>query len=84
MRYLDSQTVEEMLEGKISKNPNRFEEANGIVFSVNNMDENVMNYLSMRGIEFHELVNGIYYTETVMSVVEFGNLDYILYTLKIA
>lgn len=84
MRNLDITAVEEMLKGRISKNPNRFEEANGIVFSVNEMTEEIEDYFRYRGIEIYKLVNGIYYTETIMSVGEFSNLDHLLHYKKIA
>jgi hypothetical protein len=84
MRNLDINIVEEMLEGKISKNLNRFECANGIVFSVNNMNDQVKEYFADRGIEHHELVSGIYYTETIMTAAEFSNLDHVMYTKKLA
>jgi hypothetical protein len=84
MKNLDITVVEEMLKGRISKNPNRFEEANGIVFSVNEMNEEIEDYFNYRGIEIYKLVNGIYYTETVMSTAEFSNLDYLLHYKQIA
>lgn len=84
MKNLEIKTVEEILKGKISNNPNRFEEANGIVFSVNNMNDELEAYFSSRGIEIHELCNGIFYTETVMSVSEFEQLDYILHIKQVA
>jgi hypothetical protein len=84
MKNLDLTTVEEMLKGRISKNPNRFEEANGIVFSVNEMTEEIEEYFNGHGVEFYKLVNGIYYTETVMSVGEFSNLNHLLHYKQIA
>lgn len=84
MQHLNLQVVEEILEGQISTNPHRFEAANGIVFSVNVMDEEVMDYLAGHGVEWYKLVSGIYYTETIMSIPEFEQLDYILYVLPVA
>ncbi|HWO74425.1 MULTISPECIES: hypothetical protein [Bacillus] len=84
MRHLDLKTIEEILRGKISTNPKRFECANGIVFSLNNRSGNALDYLSSRGIEIHELVKGIYYTETVMTVIEFEGLDCISHVIQIA
>lgn len=84
MRNLDITVVEEMLKGRISNNPNRFECANGIVFSVNEMNEEIEDYFNYRGVEIYKLVNGIYYTETVMSTAEFGNLDHLLHYKQIA
>lgn len=84
MQKLTLQTVEEILKGKISKNPNRFNCANGIVFSVNKMTDDIHSYFSERGIEINELVSGIYYTETVMSVAEFEQLDHVMNAKHIA
>jgi hypothetical protein len=84
MKNLDIKAVEEILKGRISKNPNRFEEANGIVFSVNNMTDELEEYFNGYGIEFYELCSGIYYTETIMTVSEFEQLDHILHTKKVA
>jgi hypothetical protein len=84
MKNLDIAVVEEMLKGRISKNPNRFEEANGIVFSVNEMTEEIEDYFNYRGIEIYKLVNGIYYTETIMSTGEFSNLDHLIHYKQIA
>jgi hypothetical protein len=84
MRHLDLKTIEEILRGKVSTNPKRFECANGIVFSLNNINDNVLDYLSSRGIEIHELDKGIYYTETVMTAMEFEGLDYISHVIQIA
>jgi hypothetical protein len=84
MKNLDLVTVEEMLKGRISKNPNRFEEANGIVFSVNEMTEEMEDYFYNRGIEFYTLVSGIYYTETILSATEFGSLDNVMDYKQIA
>jgi hypothetical protein len=78
MKNIDLVTVEEILKGRISKNPNRFEEANGIVFSVNEMSDEIEDDFLSRGVEIYKLVNGIYYTETVMSTGEFSNLDYVM------
>jgi hypothetical protein len=77
MKNLNITVVEELLEGKISNNPDRFDCANGIVFSVNEMNEDIADYFNCYGVEFHELVNGIYYTETIMTVSEFSDLKYI-------
>lgn len=84
MKHLNLEAVEEILEGKISKNPKRFECANGVVFTVNNMNEEVEEYFSSRGVEFYQLGNGIFYTETIMSISEFSQLDYILHTQRVA
>lgn len=78
-------TVEEILKGKISKNPNRFEEANGIVFTMNQKDsEEIYEYFNSRGVEYHDLKDGSFYTETIMSVVEFSNLKYVAKYHKVA
>jgi hypothetical protein len=84
MQHLTLEVVEKMLEGKISKNPNRFQEANGIVFYVGEMTDEAKSYFSARGVEFHHLNDGIYYTETVMSLPEFAQLDYVLQARQIA
>jgi hypothetical protein len=78
MKHVTIAVVEEMLQGKISNNPNRFEAANGVMFAVNKMTEEVASYFSAMGVEYHELVKDIFYTETVMSTAEFSQLDYVM------
>lgn len=84
MKNINLSVVEEILKGRISKNPNRFEEANGIVFSVNEITEEIEDYFYYRGIEIYKLVEGIYYTETILSAGEFSNLDYVMDYKQIA
>ncbi|MDH6674380.1 hypothetical protein M2277_005072 [Paenibacillus sp. LBL] len=84
MRHLTIEVIEEMLKGRISTNPNRFEEANGIVFSVNETTQEVLEYFESRGIELYELVKDIFYTETIMTVSEFENLKYVMHVKHIA
>jgi CRISPR/Cas system-associated endonuclease Cas3-HD len=84
MQHITIEVVEEILNGKISTNPSRFEEANGIVFSVHDMSEPMADYFRPRGVEFHELVSGIYYTETVMSFAEFVQLAPIMHAKQVA
>ncbi|MGG3471501.1 hypothetical protein ABES02_29055 [Neobacillus pocheonensis] len=79
--YKYSDKVKKVL---ISKNSKRFEEANGIIFTVNEMTDEIKEYFDGRGIEFHELINGIYYTETVMSMTEFKQLENIIQIKHIA
>ncbi|WP_240416607.1 hypothetical protein [Paenibacillus periandrae] len=78
--------VEEILEGKISTNPNRFESANGIVFTLNQEYDSpeIREYFNSRGVEYHELNDGSFYTETVMTGVEFVNLQYVQEYIQIA
>lgn len=84
MRHLTIEVIEEMLKGRISSNPSRFEEANGIAFSVNETTQEVLEYFESRGIELYELVKDIFYTETIMTVSEFENLKYVMHVKHIA
>lgn len=77
------QDIEKQLEGKISSNRNRFEEVNGVVFSLEHIDPYVTGYFAERGIEIHELENGLYYSETVMGVADFEDLDYVKFIHKV-
>lgn len=78
--------IENYLEGRLSKNPKRFEEANGIVFAVDTKYDatTLHDYFLQRGIEFHSLDDGFYYTETIMSLVEFEYLEPVLFCKVIA
>lgn len=85
MKSKELEIVEKKLEGKISKNPNRFESANGIIFKLNQDNSLEINeYFNSMGIEYYDWDDGMYYTETIMTGVEFSKLKYVSEYLQIA
>lgn len=86
MNNTELDIIERILEGKISTNPNRFEEANGIIFTINQEFDNaeIREYFNNRGVEYHALNDGSFYTETVMSGSEFVKLEYVSWYKQIA
>lgn len=85
MKSKELEIVEKKLDGKISKNPNRFESANGIIFKLNQDNSLEINeYFNSMGIEYYDWDDGMYYTETIMTGVEFSKLKYVSEYLQIA
>lgn len=84
MEHLDLKAVEKILDGKISKNPHRFEAANGLLFSLEFINKDTIDYFLSRGVEFHKVADGVFYTETVMSIPEFERLDNVFNVISIA
>lgn len=84
MKKLSLLEIETILKGQISTNPRRFEYANGIVFTANCSLEEMHEFLCERGVEFSTLEPNFYYTETIMSAVEFSLLDVIDEIHKVA
>lgn len=75
MKNMALSTIETTLKGQISTNPRRFKTANGIVFTSRCSLDEMHEDLCGRGVEFLSLEPNLYYTETIMSVVEFSQLE---------
>lgn len=84
MSIWNLQVIETMLEGRISKNPRRFDSANGIVFEINREDDFYEEYFRAHGVELYHLNRNVFYTETVMSISEFDQLLYVENAYQVA
>lgn len=83
-RNFNLEDVEYILGNAISRNESRFDSANGIVFSVDDMNPDIEEYFNSYGIEIHHLQYDIYYTETIMSVSEFAQMDHVVEYQQVA
>lgn len=77
MEYIELDLVESILKNNISSNKDRFDSVNGIAFVSDLSVPDIFSFFRDYGIEVNDLGNGIFYTETVMTSVEFSNLDHV-------